>query len=316
MASPSKKTGDEQVGQRIAERRTALQMSREELARQIGASYGLVAQVETGWRMPSHEKQRLIAKALGAGLDELFGEQHDDGETEYGSQYTADSASPPDPQDDRAGIFARAAAAFPVGKLRTASASSPKLRAGAPSRAPSGGQQSYYSSKPTFDDAVELAARSLRELPASRRLDALSRLQLIVMREVVDDESKRAGGSMPMSGWITELAPNEVFVFGSNAEGAHAAGAARTAFEKFGAEWGEGRGHHGQSYAVVTMSGMQTLREEIAALLEYARAHPELRFLVTPIGTGIAGFRADEVAPLFAEAPDNVVLPMEFQHGL
>lgn len=37
---------------------------------------------------------------------------------------------------------------------------------------------------------------------------------------------------------ITELKPNEVFVFGSNLAGAHAGGAARIAMERFGAVWG------------------------------------------------------------------------------
>lgn len=111
---------------------------------------------------------------------------------------------------------------------------------------------------------------------------------------------------------ITELADDEVFVFGSNASGVHAAGAARTAHERFGAEWGEGDGLHGQSYAIDTMSGAAVMADRVAAFLRFALEHPELRFLVTPIGTGIAGHRPNEVAPLFADAPDNVVLPPEF----
>lgn len=111
---------------------------------------------------------------------------------------------------------------------------------------------------------------------------------------------------------ITELAPNEVFVFGSNADGAHAAGAARTAAERFGAVWGEGDGLHGRSYAIDTMSGAAVMADRVESFLRFASEHPELRFLVTPIGTGIAGYQPHEVAPLFAAAPDNVVLPPEF----
>ncbi|GAA2175434.1 hypothetical protein GCM10009846_25320 [Agrococcus versicolor] len=111
---------------------------------------------------------------------------------------------------------------------------------------------------------------------------------------------------------ITELGPDEVFVFGSNADGAHAAGAARTAAERFGAVWGEGDGLHGQSYAIDTMSGPEVLADRVAAFLRFASEHPELRFLVTPIGTGIAGYQAHEIAPLLASAPPNVVLPPEF----
>jgi hypothetical protein len=112
---------------------------------------------------------------------------------------------------------------------------------------------------------------------------------------------------------ITELKPHEVFVFGSNASGQHGAGAARTAYEKFGAVWGEGHGLHGQSYGIDTMSGFPTIEREVAEFLHFATAHTELTFLVTKIGTGIAGYTVDQIAPLFASAPENVVLPEEFR---
>jgi hypothetical protein len=112
---------------------------------------------------------------------------------------------------------------------------------------------------------------------------------------------------------ITELKPGEVFVFGSNATGAHGAGAARTAYEKFGAVWGGGHGLHGQSYAIDTMSGMPTMEDEVRGFLEFAGRHPELTFLVTKVGCGIAGYTPDEVAPLFTGSPANVVLPDEFR---
>ena len=54
---------------------------------------------------------------------------------------------------------------------------------------------------------------------------------------------------------ILELKGNEIFVFGSNLAGAHAGGAARLAYERFGAVWGEGVGLHGQTYAIPTMQG-------------------------------------------------------------
>jgi hypothetical protein len=111
---------------------------------------------------------------------------------------------------------------------------------------------------------------------------------------------------------ITELGPDEIFVFGSNADGFHAGGAAKTALERFGAVWGEGQGLHGQSYAIDTMSGLGKLEEEVLTFLEFAVEHPQLRFLVTPIGTGIAGYEAEEIASLFIGAPGNVVLPDAF----
>lgn len=111
---------------------------------------------------------------------------------------------------------------------------------------------------------------------------------------------------------ITELQPSEVFVFGSNAGGLHGGGAARIAHERFGAVWGEGHGHHGQSYAIDTMSGLDVLADEAAVFVAYAAAHPELTFLLTPVGCGIAGYTPEQVAPLFADAPDNVTIPGAF----
>jgi hypothetical protein len=111
---------------------------------------------------------------------------------------------------------------------------------------------------------------------------------------------------------ITRLEPGEVFVFGSNAAGAHAAGAAALAHERFGAVWGQGHGLHGQSYAINSMSGLAILRQEVTGFVEFAADHPELRFLVTEIGCGIAGYTPAEVAPLFTRVPLNVRLPESF----
>lgn len=119
-------------------------------------------------------------------------------------------------------------------------------------------------------------------------------------------------GRLVASGRITALAPGEVFVFGSNASGHHGGGAARFAVERFGAVWGQGHGIQGRSYAIDSMSGLGALAADAAAFLGYAAGHPELTFLVTEIGCGIAGYRVEQVAPLFAEAPDNVALPASF----
>ena len=113
---------------------------------------------------------------------------------------------------------------------------------------------------------------------------------------------------------ITHLAPNEVFVFGSNANGAHGGGAARVAYEKFGAIWGQGHGMQGMSYAIDSMSGDDALRKDIDDFVAYAKQHPNKTFLVTRIGCGIAGKRPSEVAPMFAACRelDNVHLPASF----
>ncbi len=115
--------------------------------------------------------------------------------------------------------------------------------------------------------------------------------------------------------FIQALKPDEVFVFGSNLAGFHGGGAARAAFNKFGAVWGQGVGIQGQSYAIPTMQGgVETIAPYVDEFIEYARNHPEKKFLVTEIGCGIAGFTPEEIAPLFAAAVDvgNISLPRRF----
>lgn len=112
--------------------------------------------------------------------------------------------------------------------------------------------------------------------------------------------------------FITSLAPNEVFVFGSNLAGSHGGGAAYVAYRKFGAVMGQGVGLQGQSYAIPTMQGgVETIRPYVDEFIRFAKEHPDKVFLVTRIGCGIAGFRDEEIAPLFAAAQDveNIVLP-------
>lgn len=114
---------------------------------------------------------------------------------------------------------------------------------------------------------------------------------------------------------ITSLAQNEVFVFGSNLQGSHGGGAAAAAVRYFGAIWGQGVGMQGHSYAIPTMhGGVDAIRPYVDEFIEYAKGHPELTFLVTRIGCGIAGFRDEQIAPLFADALElpNVVLPKSF----
>ena len=115
--------------------------------------------------------------------------------------------------------------------------------------------------------------------------------------------------------FITELKEGEIFVFGSNKEGMHGGGAARIAYKEFGARWGEGVGMTGRCYAIPTMDGsLDIIRKHVDDFTEYAAAHPELTFLVTRIGCGIAGWRDSEIAPLFGKASElgNVTLREEF----
>jgi len=60
------------------------------------------------------------------------------------------------------------------------------------------------------------------------------------------------------------------------------------------------------------MSGVEVMAREIAAFIEFTAARPELTFLVTEIGCGIAGYTPGEVAPHFRGAGRNVALPASF----
>ena len=114
---------------------------------------------------------------------------------------------------------------------------------------------------------------------------------------------------------IDTLKTDEVFVFGSNLNGYHSGGAAHIAHIKFGAVWGQGVGMQGQSYAIPTMhGGIDAIKPYVDGFISYAKFHPEKTFLVTRIGCGIAGFRDEEIAPLFAPAINvsNILLPQSF----
>ena len=114
---------------------------------------------------------------------------------------------------------------------------------------------------------------------------------------------------------ITQLVGNEIFVFGSNLAGRHGSGAARLAYNRFGAIWGIGVGLQGHSYAIPTMhGGVEAIKPYVDQFIDFACMHPQYTFLVTKIGCGIAGFTEYEIAPLFAGAIalENVILPKEF----
>lgn len=117
---------------------------------------------------------------------------------------------------------------------------------------------------------------------------------------------------------ITSLEKGQIFVFGSNAAGMHGGGAAYTAMRLFGAILGQGDGLQGQSYAISTMEGIDAMRDNINRFIDFARKHPELTFLVTRIGCGIAGYKVSDVAPLFADAVDvkNICLPLDFWEAI
>jgi hypothetical protein len=120
--------------------------------------------------------------------------------------------------------------------------------------------------------------------------------------------------------YITAVNDNEIFVFGSNEAGRHDGGAARLALE-FGAIYGQGEGLQGHTYAIPTVTGDMRARLSLASIqhavqrfIAVADEHQELTFYVTQIGCGIAGWKPEDIAPLFIGATQcsNIYLPPNF----
>lgn len=123
---------------------------------------------------------------------------------------------------------------------------------------------------------------------------------------------------------ILKLEENQIFVFGSNLSGRHGKGAAKTALG-WGAKWGQGNGLQGRTYGIPTKDAsvkrtlsIAEIRPFVEEFVEFARQNPNLIFLVTEIGCGLAGMKPKEIAPLFIDAIhiENIHLPNRFWHKL
>lgn len=118
-------------------------------------------------------------------------------------------------------------------------------------------------------------------------------------------------GSKPING--------EIFVFGSNLAGIHGAGAARLAYNSFGAEWNKGIGLSGLSYAIPTKDeSIKTLplikiNIYVVDFLNFARDNPDKEFFLTRVGCGLAGWSDWNIAPLFKNAPCNIIFPEQWK---
>lgn len=110
-----------------------------------------------------------------------------------------------------------------------------------------------------------------------------------------------------------------IWVFGSNLAGRHGAGAAKVARLKFGAIYGVGEGRTGKAYAIPTKDAdlkvlpLDRIAEGVRAFLEHAALTPSTRYFVTRVGCGLAGYTDDEIGPLFAQAPANCSLPLDWK---
>ena len=119
---------------------------------------------------------------------------------------------------------------------------------------------------------------------------------------------------------VTSLPNGCIFVFGSNLAGRHGKGAALDAVELFGGQYGVGLGIAGKSFAIPTKDAfLRTL--DIVAINHYIQvfktfveANPHLTFYLTPIGCGLAGYRASDIAPLFLPLRHlDIIFPISFK---
>lgn len=125
---------------------------------------------------------------------------------------------------------------------------------------------------------------------------------------------------------ISALKKNEIFVFGSNTQGRHGAGAAKTALELFGAKYGVAKGLQGRSYGLITtdlttpeLYPLELIEENILEFIGVANSYPHLTFYMTKVGTALAGYTVSVIANVFKKChkqlpfPVNVILPKEFE---
>lgn len=114
---------------------------------------------------------------------------------------------------------------------------------------------------------------------------------------------------------ITTLKPNQVFVFGSNYDGIHGAGAAKFA-RGWGAKMGQASGRMGQTYAIITKDlqtgqfvGWDKIEEQFPEFISHAEDNKNFEFLLTPIGTGLAGAKLEDLETMLEglNLPTNVV---------
>lgn len=127
---------------------------------------------------------------------------------------------------------------------------------------------------------------------------------------------------------INHLEPNEIFVFGSNEAGIHGGGAAKIAREKFGAIYGVPFGLMGQSFAIPTKDEnlktllLSNIQNYLVSFIKFAIDSPQLKFYLTKIGCGLAGYTTNDIKLILwkavdsatnGELPQNIIIPIEFE---
>lgn len=111
--------------------------------------------------------------------------------------------------------------------------------------------------------------------------------------------------------YVDKYKEDMIFVFGSNLAGIHGAGAALDAHLKYGAKIGVGYGMTGNSFAIPTKGHqlqvlpLKTIEMHVKKFLDFARENKDMKFYITPIGCGLAGYKREQIAPMFEKAPKN-----------
>jgi hypothetical protein len=130
-------------------------------------------------------------------------------------------------------------------------------------------------------------------------------------------------------GIIAKLAPNDIFVCGTNTQGRSGRGAALWAVHNAGLRYGHIRGICGQTYAIVTkdltkLSHPSVPREmivsQIVELYAYAARMLDKNFIIAYSGKGfnLNGYTPKEMASMFVEAafqfpiPSNIIFEEDF----
>ena len=181
---------------------------------------------------------------------------------------------------------------------------------------PAWGTEFYMSGEP-FTKEVEHQAAGLMYWNNKSYVDNIN----IIYEAIINE---RTGSMKTYVGQITELPENGVFVYGSNTEGRHGAGAALVAKEKFGAVYGRS-GFHGQSYGIITKDlrcyhhpsiSKGQIVQQIGEMYKFARARPDLEFWVAYSGTGknLNAYTPQQMADMFAshDIPSNIVFEQSF----
>jgi hypothetical protein len=176
-----------------------------------------------------------------------------------------------------------------------------------------------------FNSAGERLTKS-SVLSQNKKYISLDASNLTVTQERVDKIVEQLNSAKEYTSEnITSLKPNEVFVFGSNAEGVHGKGAALLAKTNFGAKQSQSEGLQGQSYAVITKknwrveksSTLEEIGKGLQDMLLFAKQNPDKKFLVTKLGSSLAGYSVEEIKELFEKLkniiPNNVILPKEYE---